>query len=676
MAASDTPDQNRLKATKKRHDAAGSKFPVISGEETGVVGKKRVRPAAGGRKTRSQHAEVPVSAHRTKRRVSQNRAQQECPKDAAFDKIDGSAELASKTGVSSGDGGTASFAAAKAAPKGSRRRADLDRARSSAAMFATGSVESSNTVRMAERRADEEDSFLDSNGSSEEISEHEEDETGTAWDGPFAIARQMANGVHRARRRRQRAAAGLHEPGEQTEDEPPSLRWNPIPAERASYIRPQPIATLEAMATDTLCRHFDALSAIGAVPTSVRKKVAQALAIRGELDSRNLKVLLDDGCDGSLGWDKLELSDCCKIEEAALIDVLSPLPPDRLVAFALRNCGRCFGDAAAAALAACAGNLRVLELHGAYRLYDDALNRLLAATSLLEEVSLQHCSELNVSSMSALSEQCPELQKLSIRGCTHLCTGGDANESLALQPLSSKQMPCLRSLDLSNIPELAAEDVAALVIKHGPTLTELRLLGCKKLDENALTAVGLHCKKLRIFSYEYTSENSADLEPPELQCKAEAINAAVARLGDACGKTFEELALWNLGLLRDRAVITLSECCRYCCITDCHYLVASWFAYFRTDASDLSAFVLSSGGALRALSLNGASIITDRAVLSVAHHCAKGLTELDLSWCQRLTDEGLGLLADCCKSLHTLRLWGCNRCEGRALHSTRVLHST
>eukprot|EP01050_Picozoa_sp_SAG11_P023051 SAG11_NODE_4522_length_1865_cov_1.857305_1_plen_171_part_00 len=139
-----------------------------------------------------------------------------------------------------------------------------------------------------------------------------------------------------------------------------------------------------------------------------------------------------------------------------------------------------------------------------------------------------------------------------------------------------------------------------------------------------------HCRRLRVFSYEYTSALEPDLEPAERRAKAAVVNGAVAALAAGCGETLEELALWNLALLRDRTVAVLAERC-------------------------------GGGDGLRALSLNGAAIITDRAVLALAAHCGARLVELDLSWCRRLTDDGLGLATDRCPALAELRLWGCNQ---------------
>jgi len=109
------------------------------------------------------------------------------------------------------------------------------------------------------------------------------------------------------------------------------------------------------------------------------------------------------------------------------------------------------------------------------------------------------------------------------------------------------------------------------------------------------------------------------------------------------------------------------------------------------------------GAPLEHLSLNNASAISDRTLVSLAEHAAGvpslylsflsasliplcishsvsthfpahplilcapsfasagGLQTLDLSWCRKLTDEGLGHLTDRCEALRSLKLWGCSQ---------------
>eukprot|EP01043_Picozoa_sp_COSAG02_P055552 COSAG02_NODE_6457_length_3560_cov_7.670904_1_plen_158_part_00 len=98
-----------------------------------------------------------------------------------------------------------------------------------------------------------------------------------------------------------------------------------------------------------------------------------------------------------------------------------------------------------------------------------------------------------------------------------------------------------------------------------------------------------------------------------------------------CGASLRTLALEGCGpLLSDAALATVAKCC-------------------------------GAGAALQHLSLNNASAISDRTLVCLAEHLAGGLQTLDLSWCRKLTDEGLGHLTDRCESLRSLKLWGCSQ---------------
>ncbi len=82
----------------------------------------------------------------------------------------------------------------------------------------------------------------------------------------------------------------------------------------------------------------------------------------------------------------------------------------RLERLELGLCGRGFGDAAAAALAAGRPltRLRSLALVGAYRLTDADLEHILAAAPILEELHLPQCSRLQ--DASALPLSVPQLR--------------------------------------------------------------------------------------------------------------------------------------------------------------------------------------------------------------------------------------------------------------------------
>lgn len=47
--------------------------------------------------------------------------------------------------------------------------------------------------------------------------------------------------------------------------------------------------------------------------------------------------------------------------------------------------------------------------------------------------------------------------------------------------------------------------------------------------------------------------------------------------------------------------------------------------------------------------------------MALAKHSRDSLTSLDVSWCRYVSDQGLGLLADTCRHLRNLRVFGCSQ---------------
>lgn len=60
---------------------------------------------------------------------------------------------------------------------------------------------------------------------------------------------------------------------------------------------------------------------------------------------------------------------------------------------------------------------------------------------------------------------------------------------------------------------------------------------------------------------------------------------------------------------------------------------------------------------------------------ALARFCFSSLESLDLSFCRRVTDDGLGHLVDASPKMRYLRLWGCTQVGERFLkgHSRKEL---
>eukprot|EP01043_Picozoa_sp_COSAG02_P055554 COSAG02_NODE_6457_length_3560_cov_7.670904_3_plen_501_part_00 len=374
VAARRKPTSKPCKATKSKPKGAARTKPkkktkaksvsMVPRTSTGSNEKERPVPAATGRKRSRSHQGKPASAENL------------------------------TTGTSS-DVGTASFAAAAVAPEGSRRQGDLQRARERASAYAMGLDTAPSTVTSG---AEANPSSSTSSSSDDDAGVSGDTEQGARWDGPFAIARQMGRSARRERKARRRAARNGSSGGVQVStDEPPlDLEWTPHRGPRRAIAQHSPLPSLETLALRCLVQNFDALVALGAVTHKVRSDIGAELCKHGALTSEALTVLMDEvGMDPWVeGWSEVELSDCAKVEEQAMVNMLKPPVPARIVRLQLKSCGRGFGNKAADALGPQCPKLATLQLHGCYRLYDVDVLGILRRSPALTSLALEHAAEL------------------------------------------------------------------------------------------------------------------------------------------------------------------------------------------------------------------------------------------------------------------------------------------
>ena len=296
------------------------------------------------------------------------------------------------------DAGSASFAAAAAAPEGSRRRGDLQRARERAAAYAMGLDTAQSDAASGIAAIDQSPSSSEDDADVDSGAE----ESG-GWDGPFAIARQMGRSARRERKARRRAAHNGAASGSQApaEEAPLELEWTPHRGPRRAAAQHSPLPSLETLALRCLVQNFDALVALGAVTHKVRSDIGAELCQHGKLTSESLAVLMDEsGMDPWVeGWSEVELSDCAKVDEQAMLKMLKAPVPGRLVRLELKSCGRGFGSKAAEALGPQCPMLATLKLHGCYRLYDADILGILRRSPALTSLALEHAAELTITTL-------------------------------------------------------------------------------------------------------------------------------------------------------------------------------------------------------------------------------------------------------------------------------------
>ncbi|WVZ18304.1 hypothetical protein V8G54_005626 [Vigna mungo] len=231
------------------------------------------------------------------------------------------------------------------------------------------------------------------------------------------------------------------------------------------------------------------------------------------------------------------------------------------------------------------------------------------------------------------------LTTLSLRGACRLSDGG-------LRALVSSA-PALRSINLSQCSLLTSASIYILAESLRHLLKELFLDDCQCIDATLIVPALIELEHLEVLS----------VAGIQTVCDEFVKNYIVAR-----GQNMKELVLdlMNLNRLTDLSVGYLTNSCR----------VLHTLKLCRNPFSDeaIAAFVETTGGTLKELSLNNIKKVGYHTTLSLANH-AKNLHSLDLSWCRNLTDNALGLIVDSCLALRLLKLFGCTQVTDAFLNS-------
>lgn len=299
--------------------------------------------------------------------------------------------------------------------------------------------------------------------------------------------------------------------------------------------------------------------------------------------------------------EEVVLPNCVQLDVDVMEDTAKRVASDRLERLELGSCGRGFTDAAAAALASKGALYRLnsLVLGGAYRLSDSGLTGLLRHCPALQRLSLPSAPKLSAATVEALPALLPGLRQLDLRGC-----GGVSGEALAAAIPQLKQ---LTTLDISLIPEV--DDAVLVSVARAPALREVSVERCAVTD------------------------------------------SAVAALA-ASAPLLTGLKLDDVAKLTDVGLDAVAGACRELkalSVRGCSKL------------SDEALSRVASRGSLVSLDVSCCDKAGPRMLAALALCCRETLEELDVSFCRRVSNKGLGLVADKCVRLRRLVVYGCTQ---------------
>ena len=391
------------------------------------------------------------------------------------------------------------------------------------------------------------------------------------------------------------------------------------------------VPTLFQLCLQFVVENFEHVESLGPIDADVHTAIANQLVAADRLNGDTLPTLLADP-----HMEVLELMDCSGITADELSAGLRPILP-QLRYLRLHQCGRCFNQQTVATVVehTQSQQLQALSLGGAYLLTDADAARLVqhCAPSALE---FRACPQLGAQLCAGLRDTYSNNDLLEL--CLEDVPLTEEHWEVLLEPSNKNNknnhsfLRHLKSLSLRRIPGLSDAIVAQLLEHCGPTLEGLDLSDNPQLSDATLAAVRQHCARLRALTLSALP-----------QLTAAGLEALFTVVPDSSA------GAPPLRLLRRLDLSRLD-----------HEAVTDAVLHQVTHASETTNTATThSAAGLVYLNVQGASLLTDAALEDLVGGAATTLEELHVSFCPRLTDQGLGFLVDRCgRQLARLHVWG------------------
>ncbi|ETM02339.1 hypothetical protein L917_01175 [Phytophthora nicotianae] len=306
------------------------------------------------------------------------------------------------------------------------------------------------------------------------------------------------------------------------------------------------------------------------------------------------------------GVTEIDIPDCSNIDEDTLIRALKDCAA--LTVLRLGLCGRCVSDSVIDELGDSLKAVEQLQVQGCYRLSDagcEALVRRCAPSLDAFEISCnQRITKKSIDYFCELQN----LHSLTLSECPQI--GDSCLESL-------KTMKNLRKLQLNQMERLTDEFIVSLA-QNLPDLEEFSVARCSHLTNVAVKGILEACRGLKV------------LDVSDLHL-----------ITDEC---FEPVREHGHALRR----VSMR-----CCLG-------------LTDVA-IEHIAFGAKSFLETLEMSSVSQATDAAMMALVEHCATSLTTLDISFCRKIAEDALGILADGTENLRSLVLWGCTQVTARFL---------
>lgn len=469
----------------------------------------------------------------------------------------------------------------------------------------------------------------------------DDDEEVQEWCGPFSVARQVLRQREEAKRKAEEEEnnAVLHplddlmnQVGqEQKKKAHPSLTWkgeikgttpSSLYAKRQKRMearQTKTIPTLFTLCVDFLVDNFQHVESLGHVDNDCRVAIAKELVKRNQLNAKEFESLVSEDMEC------LEIIDCAGIPQDTMAKVLTGL--HSLSFLMLTHAGRCFGPKSVDVLLETKPPLCCLSIAGAYLLGDEhAASLIQASAPTLSSVCFDTCPMLGEKFLRAIATTDGSLLEVSLK---HMSLSSDSLKILAstedamrnVKSLTFESMPGITDAVLGELLQVVVDSLETLDVSNNYDLTDASLSAIRQFNTGlrSLTMTGV--KELTSLGLEtfFTYDLEGLPPPPKLKvlklgsCSYEAVSDQVLKLCTANSSTQNKESMG------------------------------------------------ARGGGLAQLDIEGSTLVTD----SILEHLVEGasaktLTEINLSYCPHITDQGLGYFVSKCGSqLSKIQVWGC-----------------
>ncbi|CCI40110.1 hypothetical protein ABG067_001184 [Albugo candida] len=369
------------------------------------------------------------------------------------------------------------------------------------------------------------------------------------------------------------------------------------------------LPSLRELAVQVLTQYIEQMPTLEYLDASARHRVAYQVAKMRKFDSIVLPLFVFPGVT------EIDLPDCSSIDEASFLEALKCSSASKLTLTVLRLnfCGRCISDQVLMELGNAIQSVEILSLQGCYRLSDSGCETLVRQSApSIKEFELSCNQRITKKSVEFMSEL-QHLYSLTLSECPQL-TDDD------LFPLCT--MRALEQLKLEQMVKLSDNFVSTFLEKL-PNLKQISLSRCSQLKDDSVRAIFTHCRGL------------------------------------------QRLDLSDMPLISDDPFALVRELGHplvYVDLQRCIHLSDLAFEHIAFGASKY----------LESVKMSSITGVTDATLQALQLYCSKNLTTLDVSFCRKITEDGLGNLTDHCEKLQELSLWGCTHITSSFLNGHKL----